>query len=107
MTELVLELSRKFQYLRFSKIFLFICILLLLFSEQTRSILISSVLHTILVFITAVSLPFLAKKPIDLPPIISVELIQITEETNIPFAPKAKKILEKIKEEEKKLVVLI
>ena len=42
MTELVLELSRKFQYLRFSKIFLFICILLLLFSEQTRSILISS-----------------------------------------------------------------
>ena len=71
---------------------------------MTRSILISSVLHTILVFITAVSLPFLAKKPVDLPPIISVELIQITEETNIPFAPKAKKILEKIKEEEKKLV---
>ena len=71
---------------------------------MTRSILISSVLHTILVFITAMSLPFLAKKPIDLPPIISVELIQITEETNIPFAPKVKKILEKKKEEEKKLV---
>ena len=68
---------------------------------MTRSILISSVLHIILVFITAVSLPFLAKKPIDLPPIISVELIQITDETNIPFAPKAKKILEKIKEKEK------
>tara|TARA_B100001027_G_scaffold114784_1_gene79226 strand:+ start:124 stop:858 length:735 start_codon:yes stop_codon:yes gene_type:complete len=45
------------------------------------------------------------KKPLDLPPIISVELIQITEKTNIPFAPKAKKIIEKIKkEEEKKLV---
>ena len=44
------------------------------------------------------SLPFLAKKPIDLPPIISVELIQITDQTNIPFAPKAKKIIEKIKE---------
>jgi len=70
----------------------------------TRSILISSVLHIILVFITALSLPFLAKKPIDLPPIISVELIQITDETNIPFAPKAKKTLEKIKEKEKKLV---
>ena len=54
--------------------------------------------------ITAVSLPFLAKKPIDLPPIISVELIQITDKTNIPFAPKAKKIIEKIKEKEKKLV---
>ena len=54
--------------------------------------------------ITAVSLPFLAKKPIDLPPIVSVELIQIKDKTNIPFAPKAKKTLEKIKEKEKKLV---
>ena len=50
------------------------------------------------------SLPFLAKKPIDIPPIVSVELIQIAEKTNIPFAPKAKKIIEKIKEKEKKLV---
>ncbi len=50
------------------------------------------------------SLPFLAKKPIDLPPIVSVELIQITDKTNIPFAPKARKIIEKVKEEEKKLV---
>ena len=57
-----------------------------------------------LVIITAMSLPFLAKKPIDLPPIISVELIQITDKTNIPFAPKAKKIIEKVKEKEKKLV---
>ena len=54
--------------------------------------------------ITAISLPFLAKKPIDLPPIVSIELIQITDKTNIPFAPKAKKIIEKIKEKEKKLV---
>jgi len=54
--------------------------------------------------VTAMSLPFLAKKPIDLPPIISVELIQITDKTNIPFAPKAKKTIEKIKEKEKKLV---
>ena len=50
------------------------------------------------------SLPFLSKKPIDLPPIVSVELIQITEKTNIPFAPKAKKLIEKVKEKEKKLV---
>jgi len=69
-----------------------------------RSIIISSVLHIILIMITAMSLPFLAKKPIDLPPIVSVELIQITDKTNIPFAPKAKKIIEKIKEKEKKLV---
>ena len=57
-----------------------------------------------LIFITAMSLPFLSKKPINLPPIVSVELIQITKKTNIPFAPKAKKIIEKVKEKEKKLV---
>ncbi len=49
-------------------------------------------------------MPFLAKKPLNLPPIVSVELIQITDKTNIPFAPKAKKTIEKIKEKEKKLV---
>jgi|TARA_B100000214_G_scaffold243599_1_gene178564 hypothetical protein len=58
----------------------------------------------LLIIITAISLPFLAKKPIDLPPIVSIELIQITDQTNIPFAPKAKKIIEKVKEKEKKLV---
>ena len=71
---------------------------------MNRSIIISSVFHLILIMITAMSLPFLAKKPIDLPPIVSVELIQITDKTNIPFAPKAKKIIEKIQEKEKKLV---
>ena len=65
---------------------------------MSRSILVSSVLHVILIMITAMSLPFLAKKPIDLPPIVSVELIQITDKTNIPFAPKAKKIIEKVKD---------
>ena len=53
--------------------------------------------------------PCLSKKPLDIPPIVSVELIQIAEKTNIPFAPKAKKIIEKkkkkkLKEKEKKLV---
>ena len=71
---------------------------------MNRNIIISSGLHILLVIITAMSLPFLAKKPIDLPPIVSVELIQIEDKTNIPFAPKAKKIIEKIKEKEKKLV---
>ena len=71
---------------------------------MNRSLIISSGLHIALIILTALSLPFLAKKPIDLPPIISVELIQITEKTNIPFAPKAKKIIEKVKEKEKQLV---
>ena len=69
-----------------------------------KSILISTALHLLIVAAAVISLPFVAKKPIDLPPIISVELIQITEKTNIPYAPKAKKIIEEIKEKEKKLV---
>ena len=71
---------------------------------MNRSIFISSGFHILLVVITAMSLPFLSKKPIDLPPIVSVELIQITDQTNIPFAPKAKKIIEKVKKEKEKLV---
>ena len=71
---------------------------------MNRSVIISSVLHLLLILFTAMSLPFLAKKPLDIPPIVSVELIQIAEKTNIPFAPKAKKIIEKAKEKEKKLV---
>ena len=77
---------------------------------MNRSLIISSVLHGALILITAMSLPFLAKKPLDIPPIVSVELIQITEKTNIPFAPKAKKIIEekkkkKLKEKEKKISI--
>ena len=66
---------------------------------------ISSGFHFLLIMIATLSLPFLAKKPIDLPPLVSVELIQITDKTNIPFAPKANKIIEKVKKEEEKLLV--
>ena len=69
---------------------------------MNRSILVSSVLHLILIMITAVSLPFLAKKPIDLPPIVSVELIQISDKTSIPYAPKARKIIEETKKKKRK-----
>tara|TARA_B100001250_G_scaffold218662_1_gene187633 strand:- start:1865 stop:2674 length:810 start_codon:yes stop_codon:yes gene_type:complete len=69
-----------------------------------RNVVISSSFHVIIIVIATMSLPFLTKKPIDLPPIISVELIQITDKTNIPFAPKAKKIIEKVKKKEEKLV---
>ena len=44
------------------------------------------------------------REPIDLPPIVSVELIQISDKTNIPFAPKAIKIIEEKKKEEQRLV---
>ena len=55
--------------------------------------------------IATLSLPFLSRTPIDLPPIISVELIQITDKTIIPFAPKAKKIIEKVKKKKKERLV--
>ena len=71
---------------------------------MNRSVIISSVLHAVFIVLTAMSLPFLTKKPIDLPPIVSIELIQITDKTNIPFAPKAEKIIEEVKKKEKKLV---
>ena len=44
------------------------------------------------------------REPVDLPPILSVELIKISDKTNIPFAPNARKVLEKVKEEEKRVV---
>ncbi len=71
---------------------------------MNKSIIISSGLHTLLIVITTMSLPFLAKKPLSIPPIVSVELIQIAEKTNIPFAPKAKKIIDEVKKKEQKLV---
>ena len=70
-----------------------------------RNVIISSSFHLVVILIAAMSLPFLAKKPIDLPPIVSIELIQITDKTNIPFAPKAKKIIEKVKKKEKEKLV--
>ena len=66
-----------------------------------KNILISSGFHLLIIIITIVTFPFIAKKPLDLPPIISVELIQIKDKTNVPFAPKAKKIIEKVKDDKK------
>ena len=66
-----------------------------------KSIAASSALHILLIVLATLSLPFMSRKPIDLPPIISVELIQITDKTNIPYAPKAKKIIEEVKKKRK------
>ena len=62
-----------------------------------QNLLFSFLFHISVIVIAVVSLPFIAKKPIDIPPLVSVELIQITDQTNIPFAPKAEKIIEKRK----------
>ena len=62
----------------------------------------SIIFHSGMIVLTALSLPFMMRAPIDLPPILSVELIQITDKTSIPFAAKAAKTLEKIKKKRKK-----
>ena len=70
-----------------------------------RSLIYSLTFHSIMILLTVLSLPFMLREPIDLPPIVSVELIQITDKTNIPYAPKARKIIEETKKKEEKRVV--
>ena len=70
-----------------------------------RSLIYSITFHSILVLLTVLSLPFMLREPIDLPPIVSVELIQITDKTSIPYAPKARKIIEENKKKEKERLV--
>ena len=71
---------------------------------MTKGFFYSILFHALIITLTIISLPFMIRQPIDLPPIVSVELIQISDETNIPFAPKAREILEKIKKEEERIV---
>ena len=72
---------------------------------MTRSIFLSLVFHSVMIVLTALSLPFMRRAPVELPSILSVELIQITDTTSIPFAAKAAKILEKIKKKEEERIV--
>ena len=71
---------------------------------MTKGFFYSIIFHAVIVTLTIISLPFMIRQPIDLPPIVSVELIQISDKTNIPFAPKARKVIEKVKKEEKRVV---
>ena len=71
---------------------------------MSRGLIFSFLFHTLVIFITALTLPFMMREPIDVPPIVSVELIQIKDKTFIPYAPKARKIIEKVKEDNKRVV---
>ncbi len=71
---------------------------------MTRGLLFSFLFHSLVIFLTMLTMPFMMREPIDLPPIVSVELIEIKDKTQIPFAPKARKIIEKVKEEKKRVV---
>ena len=65
--------------------------------SQSFNLILSAGFHILIIVISVVAFPFIAKNPIDVPPLVSVELIEIGKNTNIPFAPKAKKIIEKAK----------
>ncbi|MEC7168807.1 MAG: cell envelope biogenesis protein TolA [Pseudomonadota bacterium] len=71
---------------------------------MVRSLIYSVSFHSALILLTVLSLPFMLREPIDLPPIVSVELIQISDKTNIPYAPKARKIIEETKKKEERIV---
>ena len=70
-----------------------------------KSLIYSLTFHSVMILLTILSLPFMLREPIDLPPIMSVELIQISDKTNIPFAPKARKIIEENKKKEEERLV--
>jgi len=72
---------------------------------MTRSLIYSLIFHSVMILLTILSLPFMLREPIDLPPIISVELIQISDKTNIPYAPKARKTIEETKKKEQERLV--
>ena len=72
---------------------------------MVRSLIYSITFHSVLILLTILSLPFMLRDPVDLPPIVSVELIQITDKTSIPYAPKARKIIEETKKKEKERLV--
>ena len=71
---------------------------------MSRGLLFSFIFHAFVIFMTALTLPFMLREAVDLPPIVSVEFIEITDKTNIPFAPKAREIIEKVKKEDKRVV---
>ena len=72
---------------------------------MVKSVFYSIVFHSVMILLTVLSLPFMLREPIDLPPIVSVELIQISDKTNIPYAPKVRKIIEETKKKEEERLV--
>ena len=71
---------------------------------MTKSLIYSLIFHSVMILLTVLTLPFMIRQPIDLPPIVSLEFIQISDKTNIPFAPKARKIIEESKKKEERVV---
>ena len=65
------------------------------------SIIISLLLHTGFIILTVMGIPIFNNQKIDIPPIVQVEILEITEQTNVPEVSK-REIEEKEDSEEKK-----
>ena len=70
-----------------------------------KSVSLSVLFHIVFIVLTVVSLPFIKKEPITAQQLIAIDIIQISEKTQLPFAPKAREIIEKIQKEKEKRVV--
>ena len=74
---------------------------------MNRSIIISSVLHFVLIVITALSLPFLAKKPIDLPESSADSLPEETEPLTLTINSKGEIFIQESKVEYEKIIAKV
>ena len=56
-----------------------------------KSLVYSITFHSIMILLTILSLPFMLREPVDLPPIVSVELIQNIRQNKYPLCSKGQK----------------
>ena len=68
---------------------------------MTKSLIYSLLFHSVMILLTVLTLPFMIRQPIDLPPIVSVELIQISDKTIFHLLQKLEKLLKKLKRKRK------
>ena len=67
-----------------------------------KSVSLSVFLHLAFVLLTVLTLPFVKKEPITAQQLIAIDIIQISEKTQLPFAPKAERSLKKLKKKKRK-----
>ena len=70
-----------------------------------KSVSLSVLFHIVFIVLTVISLPFIKKEAITAQQLIAIDIIQISEKTQLPFPPKAREIIKKIQKEKEKRVV--
>ena len=67
------------------------------------SIITSSLLHIGFIVLTILGLPIFNSPVIDIPPVVQVEILEITEQTNVPEVSK-REVVEKEEDNKKKII---